>query len=123
MFVRWRKRAIRPTYWQKKGDTGWSATLVEAKRIDGKVKQVHVAYLGGIRQHHLGGGRNNLAWRDGFWSRAKACLDDLGDRINREERKSIEAVLAEKVRPLSKAERKESERKEAEARAWLASLR
>jgi len=104
--------------WSHEAGNAWTATLIENSRIDGKVKQRHVAYLGTIKDCDI----ERLGSRAAFWSKAKTRLDELGDRLTRKERKAIEAALVTKVKPLTKAERKKHERRQAEWQEWAAVL-
>lgn len=70
-----------------------AAILVENRRIGGKARQVHIAYLGGITTSAM----QVPAERAAFWEDATACLDELGDRITGDERAAIEAAVAERV--------------------------
>jgi hypothetical protein len=52
MFVRWQGRerwCYRSTFGGT-DDVNWSAILAESVRVDGKPRQRHVAYLGGITE-------------------------------------------------------------------------
>ena len=78
-------------------DTHWAASLVESRRVDGKPRQRHVAYLGGICQSAIDLEISHQ--RAYFWSRVSGCLDDLGNQVTPEQRRKIEAQIAAKVPP------------------------
>lgn len=84
-------------------DVCWMATLVESRRVNGKPKQTHVAYLGSMTES----GIEIPCWRGYFWEKVTAHLDRLGNRMTPDERKTIEAAIAEKVSPISKEELEE----------------
>jgi hypothetical protein len=113
MYVRWQSRKRRSKPWEGKQRwvLHWRAILVESKRIDGRPRQIHVAYLVGFIRHHLkrGPGRVRL------WERIERRLDKLGKRISDDDRKRIVAALAKKAgKPPTKAERIAAHRKAAE---------
>jgi hypothetical protein len=90
MFVRWQVRQ-RHGWWQP--GTCWSAILVESKRVNGKSKQEHIAYLGSINEAQLSIGPQ-VAY---FWGKAWRILDRLNNRLSATERGKIEQSLAMKV--------------------------
>jgi hypothetical protein len=107
MFVRWqsRKRGS-PAFGSttrlrgrmvradtRKLDVHWAAILVEASRDNGKPKQEHVAYLGGITESAV----TILAQRCFFWDDVTKRLDQLRNRIPPDERLRIENAVAERV--------------------------
>jgi hypothetical protein len=122
MYIRWQSRKRRlPQFgrWGKrvrgeqrlaytsKQDVHWSAILVENVRIDGKPTQRHVAYLAGFTDSAL----VIPAQQRFLWDRIKERLDDLGDRISREDRRRIEITLIEKIgKPPTKAQRAKLDR-------------
>ena len=81
-------------------DVHWAAILVESYREDGKPRQRHVGYLGGITESRA----TIVNHRGHFWVDAMEKLDRMADRISDRERAAIEAKLAEKVPPLTEAE-------------------
>src|SRR6516165_10277451 len=107
MFVRWqsrkrgspafgtvmrlRGRVVRAD--TRKLDVHWTAILVEASRVDGKPKQEHIAYLGGITESAI----EILPQRCYFWDEVTERLNKLSDRITPEERLRIESAIAERV--------------------------
>ena len=57
MFVRWISRLYVTPEADDTQQTAWSAVLVESRRVNGKPRQRHIAYLGGINDvgiRHLG---------------------------------------------------------------------
>jgi hypothetical protein len=92
-----------------------SALLVESKRVNGKVRQRHIAYLGGISQSPM---RNQSTMRIAgrpshararlreysiderrrqFWDSVTAAFDKLEGQIDPDERKRFEAIIAKRV--------------------------
>ena len=55
MFIKWHRRPLkRVKIWlSETEDTHWAAILVESHRVDGKPRQRHIAYLGGINETSL----------------------------------------------------------------------
>ena len=104
MFVRWHRRPLkRVSCWLgETEDTHWAAILVESHRVDGKPRQRHIAYLGGIGETSLVDERK--CHRGWFWERVSKKLDGLDNRLGPDERANIEARIAEKVPRLSRAE-------------------
>jgi hypothetical protein len=107
MFVRWRFRRFQyhddpHHYFFNSGRL--NATLIENRRVDGEVKQQHIAFLGSavVRK-----GNMQVGYRDCFWRSANKRLDELADRIGPEERQRIEAALLERVSPPTDEEREE----------------
>lgn len=138
MFVRWQHRKRNsakygPTWEEtsetfangmpkrvKVGDTHWAAVLIESYRDNGKPRQRHVAYLGGIVETQL---RDECKCQRGwFWEGIKEKLDRLDNRIAPDERAKIEAQIAAKVPPLSEPEFEECKRGGAQFRAQFQSL-
>ncbi len=109
MFVRWQKRVRRqPAFggmWKlvegklirPPADTHWAAILVESRRIGGRPRQHHVAYLGGICQSAID--LEIPHQRAYFWLRVIGRLDQLGNQVTPEQRRMIEARIAAKVAP------------------------
>jgi len=81
-------------------DVHWRAIMVEAVRVDGKPKQRHVAYLGGITQSAIA----IIHQRCWFWDRVTQRLDRLRNRILPEDRRRIEAAVAQRVPRPTKAQ-------------------
>jgi hypothetical protein len=75
MFLRWKRRKLRPRYDRGvlQAEHSWYAVLVRSERVDGKPRQRVVRYLGHILEKHLGA----TAHREGFWKRMDWHLDDL----------------------------------------------
>ena len=112
MFVRWqsRKRTKRSpafgSFWGEDGkryyDTTWTAVLVEGRRVNGKPRQKHIAYLGSFPESAL-----SIPHQRGyFWNHIREKLDRLGDRITADQRANIEGKIAERVPPLTAAEKR-----------------
>lgn len=98
--------------WQGKG-TRWSAILVESQRVNGKVRQQHLAYLGSIDETQR---RKDVPLLR-FWGKAWRVLDRLDNRMSAIERERIERSLAVKVPPLTREKYKDRLRKL--ARQWI----
>ena len=92
----------------------WRAILVENKRVDGRPKQEHVAYVVGFTESAL----QIDAQRCHIWDRVSECLGRLGNRITPEDREKIEAAIATKVAKPTRAEYKKAARKAAEILGW-----
>jgi hypothetical protein len=99
MFIRWqsRKRTTYYSYWGRSadpyGDIHWNAVLVESVRLNGKPRQKHIANLGGFTEHQI----KIAAQQIYVWKRAIKALDGLGKRMTPEERRQIEAALADRI--------------------------
>jgi hypothetical protein len=112
MFIRWRSRKRRvpqfggygkqlrsgPDYaYERSGkseqDVHWSAIIIESARVEGKPKQRHVAYLGGITESAIDIGAQR-AW---FWVDVMRRLDGLANRVSKDDRARIEAAVGKKV--------------------------
>ena len=98
MYVRWqrKKRVDR----NKLGHL-LCAVLVESRRVDGEPRQKTVAYLGGIREGCV---ERFLEHHACFWRDVTQRLDQLGDDLAPEERKTVEEALAKRVRRLTESE-------------------
>jgi hypothetical protein len=96
MFVRWqaRKRASRAFGVGLDTDTHWAAILAESARINGKPTQHYVAYLGGITHSAI----EIAAQRAFFWKEVMHQLDQLANRVLKDDRARIEEVIARKYR-------------------------
>ena len=107
MFIRWQSRkrgspAFGPTARLRgrvvradtlKLDVHWAAILGEAGRVDGKPRQEHVAYHGGITESAI----EILPQRCYFWDEVTERLDQLRNRISPDERQRIENAIADRV--------------------------
>ncbi len=112
MFVRWQSRkrtshsSVFGPYWGEDGqrfyDTTWMALLVESRRVNGKPCQKHIAYLGSFPESAL----SIPHQRDYFWIHLREKLDRLGNRITADQRANIERKIAERVPPLTAAEKR-----------------
>lgn len=92
-----------PTRLQHKGKgqaQHWAAILCRSTRVNGKPKQTHVAYLGGITKADT----KSVERRVEFWDKAMGLLDGLAEKLSSKERRKIEAVLAARVPRPTKAE-------------------
>ncbi len=81
-------------------DVHWAAILVESYRENGKPRQRHIAYLGGITES----GAAIVNQRGFFWVDVMEKLDRMPNRLSEVERATIEAKIAEKVPPLTETE-------------------
>jgi hypothetical protein len=99
MFIRWqsRKREIYYSYWGGKedprGDVHWNAALIESVRVNGNPRQKHIANLCGFTEHQIKSPYQQIY----VWQHAIKTLDRLGNRITPEERRRVEAALAERL--------------------------
>jgi hypothetical protein len=96
MFLRWIERPSKDGFdW-----TALSLILAESKRIDGKPRQRHIAYLGGIRDDEI----TDVGSRCIFWDSVRAAFDRLDNQIVPADRKRFEVAIAARVpRPSAKA--------------------
>jgi hypothetical protein len=85
-------------------DVAWSVILVESVRVDGKPRQRHVAYLGGITESAI----QITAQRLYFWEAVLDGLDRLHNRMSIADRRKIEAAIALKVPRLTREEHEAS---------------
>jgi hypothetical protein len=85
-------------------DVAWSVILVESVRADGKPRQRHVAYLGGITESAI----QITAQRRYFWEAVLDGLDRLHNRMSIADRRKIEAAIALKVPRLTREEHEAS---------------
>ena len=124
MFIRWQKRtrkspAFGMHYGRRGGisfrevegrlqipDVHWRAILVESCRVDGKPRQRHIAYLGGITESAIELHVPNQ--RGFFWNEVMDRLDKLDNHIDKDERTKIEATIAKRVPRLSEKEKKQA---------------
>ena len=88
-------------------DIHWRAILVENVRLDGKPTQRHIAYLAGFTDSAVA----IPAQQRYLWDRIHQRLDRLSDRVSREDRHRIEAMLIKKIgKPPTKAQRAKLDR-------------
>ena len=92
-------------------------SLVENKRVDGKVRQEHIADLGAIDGYMLpsfypDGAPQDEAWtrqsvrlRDAFWQNIEQVLSRLGNRIDPEYRNELRAAIHARIPMLTVDER------------------
>jgi hypothetical protein len=109
MYLRWQHRwhTTDRSWWDQYGNgqpgVHWSAILVENKRINGKPRQQHVAYLAGFSE-----GQITIPAQQRFvWDHVKKVLDRLGNRISAADRQRFEATIAEKIGPPPTQEQRE----------------
>jgi hypothetical protein len=107
MYVRWKRYDLQG---RNRGVTLHSAVLVRSERVDGHVRQRHVAYLGSLRSDYFA----NVSRRYYFWRDATAKLDAVS--LSPAERDRITQRLAAVV-PQPTAEEIAADR--AEWNAWL----
>jgi len=127
MYVRWQSRKRRVPQFGRYGkqlragrdfafsregtseqDIHWRAILVENARVKGKPTQRHIAYLAGFTDSAVA----IPAQQRFLWDNIAERLDSLGNRISREDRKRIEAVLIKKIgKPPTKAQRAKLDRR------------
>jgi hypothetical protein len=116
MFIRWITRLGQQ-------DIAYSLVLAESRRVKGKPKQSHIAYLGGITDFQI----EQLSSRCAFWDQVTVAFDRLANRVTPEDRKRFEAAIATKVpRPTAKqheAYAREQAKHEAERKALEDALR
>jgi hypothetical protein len=99
MFVRW--QCYKPTRLNSVkelhgwGGQHWHAILVKAVRVDGKPRQQHIAYLGGITEGRIKQQKPVVFQK--FWKKVFERLDTLGNRIPPEDRAKIIATIAKKI--------------------------
>jgi hypothetical protein len=90
MYVRWKRYDLRGFY---RGTTLHSAVLVRSERVDGRVRQRHVAYLGSVRSDRL----KYVGRRESFWRDVTAKLDTFA--LSPAERDRVTQRLAAVVPP------------------------
>ncbi len=94
MFIRWTRYTTRAKMFYlrnyRQDDNRWTAILVESVRVDGKPCQRHVATLASFRDS--GSRYEHLK----FWDELTEKLNFLGNRLTPEQRRKIEAKIAEK---------------------------
>ena len=95
MYIRWQSRKRRSKLLEDapRWVLHWRAILVESKRVRGKPRQVHVAYLAGFVRHAL----KHPSQRVWLWEHIEDRLDRLGNRISSGDRSRIVAMLAKKA--------------------------
>jgi len=112
MFVRWQQAhsvdRSKHARERKDGSAKLRAILVESVRADGKPRQRHVAFLASIPRDQVS---DDIA-RALFWDRTRQALDRLNKQITLEDRAHIEIAIAQRVKPLSRAEQEAFERKQ-----------
>ncbi len=101
MFVRWipRNREIYRS-WHGDDVTHWRALLVENRRVNGKVRQRHLAYLAGFHEGSL----RVPAQRLHLWDKITQRFDGLGAHISPAQRVAIEETMRKRIGPPPTAE-------------------
>jgi hypothetical protein len=94
VFVRWQSyehKKLDP----RKGryDVLWRAILVESVCVNGKSRNQHIAYLGGITNEE----QKDPELRRRFWKRVLVRLLTLANRVSPEDHAKIIASIAKKV--------------------------
>jgi hypothetical protein len=103
MFVRFRRSAYR-----------LQVSLAETRRVDGHVRQEHVAGLGSIESAPM-----TIAGRVAFWRELRGRLDRLANRIGAEQIKILDAVHARiPIVTIDEQRMLQRENAEADARLW-----
>jgi hypothetical protein len=85
-------------------DVRWATILVENKRVNGKPRQRHVAFLASVTDSQI----EVIHQRRYFWDNVLDTLDRLDNRLSRDDRKRIEAAIALKVPRLTREEHEAS---------------
>jgi len=81
-------------WWRQKDNRArLAAILVESVRVEGKPKQQHIAYLGGIDESEL----DRLDVQIWFWEWLTRQLDRLSNRVFADDRTKIEHAVMQKV--------------------------
>ena len=111
MYVRWRTRKKKPTWWTGTLALPRAAILVENLRVDGKPTQKHIAYLCGFAKSKA---EASVPQRCMVWHELTQKLDHLGDRITLQDREKIEAAIAKKISRPTAEEWEENNRRRAE---------
>jgi hypothetical protein len=122
MFVRWQKYE---QFHRFNRLTTHRCILVESRRVDGKPRLHHVAFLS---SYCTGAdGKISATRRADFLDEVAQKLDKLGNRVTREQRLQIEAAIASRVaRPTEaeiEADRQTHARRMGKLKAALAALR
>jgi hypothetical protein len=111
VYKRWIERPPKtPGYY----GTGLSLILAESARVNGKPRQRHIAYLGGITALDI----ENIVYRCHFWDSVSAAFNKLGNEVPPADRKRFEAAIADRVPRPSSAEYKAAARKIAQRYGW-----
>jgi hypothetical protein len=105
MFIRWQAHRTRDRI-RRTERIRWAVILVESKRIDGKPRQRHVAYLGSFDDSYL----ERICVRGFFLKKVADRLDRLGNRISPDARSRIDAAIAKRLPPLTPEQYQECER-------------
>ena len=89
MFIRWIERPSKDGH----DFTAMSAILAESKRVNGKPRQRHIAYLGGITDDAI----EHLGSRYDFWNQVTAAFDKLDNQVTPSDRQRFETAIAARV--------------------------
>jgi hypothetical protein len=111
MFIRWIER---PPKIPGRYETALSLILADTKRVDGTVRQRHIAYLGGITDR----GIENLIHCCSFWDSVTAAFDELGDTVPPADRERFETDIADRVPRPSADAYKDAARQTAQRYGW-----
>lgn len=109
MYVRWQSRKRRRSaygFWNKP-DIHWRAVLVENVRIDGKARQRHIAYLGGITESAIA--LDTPAQRVFFWDKVEDKLSGL--KLSPKARVPIIQAITNRVPSVTAKQREQVERR------------
>ena len=92
MFVRFRQTARRPRL---------QVSLIETRRVGGRVEHEHVASLGSVASNP------SLVDRAKFWTEVDLRLARLTNRVDAAEHADIRSKVAKRVEPVSEDEQKQ----------------
>jgi hypothetical protein len=95
MFIRWQSRKRRSSEYGSGPDVRWQAVLVEAKRVDGRPVQKHIAVITTFTESAL----PIIFQRCHIWDDVTDRLDRLGNRLTADDRERIEQTIAAKAGP------------------------
>ena len=111
MYVIWRKRKREhyAGFWNKIGDVRLTPIIVQARRVDGKPKQEHIACLPSIIESDISD--KSAVW---FWKAVEEQLTRLTNRITRGDMEKIRAAL-DKVVPQPEPEHAKNQEDGAQA--------
>jgi hypothetical protein len=114
MYIRWLVYQSHALASWKRNAVGnrLTAIVVESVRVDGKPRQRHIASLASIREREM----DDVRRRCQFWEQVTHKLDRLDNRVSADDRRRIEAALAERV---SCPTRKQYDRFKSEALALI----
>jgi hypothetical protein len=94
MFIRWLKyRSVALWHQGEPPITRVKAVLVESVRINGKPRQRHIAFIESYQEGKI----DQISARCNFWRRARERLKEI--KLTAQQRRQIEAMLAQRVKP------------------------